>query len=135
MACQGALRYETMKLGEDLLENRGVSRALCCAQSLVMTDSLEPHSLWPARLPCPWAFSRQEYWSGLPCPSPGELPNPGKEPGSPALQANSLSAELQGEKIYIFAIIQSKVKSRLLFENSGCVCMLRVGQGSTGREI
>ena len=30
-------------------------------------------------------FSRQEYWSGLPFPSPGDLPNPGTEPGSPAL--------------------------------------------------
>ena len=30
-------------------------------------------------------FSRQEYWSGLPFPSPGDLPNPGIEPGSPAL--------------------------------------------------
>ena len=35
-------------------------------------------------------FSRQEYWSGLPLPSPGDLPDPGIEPGSPALQADSL---------------------------------------------
>ena len=35
-------------------------------------------------------FSRQEYWSGLLLPSPGDLPNPGIEPGSPALQAGSL---------------------------------------------
>ena len=41
-------------------------------------------------------FSRQEYWSGLPFSSPGDLPDPGNEPGSPALQANSLLAELQG---------------------------------------
>ena len=33
-------------------------------------------------------FSRQEYWSGLPCPPPGDLPNPGIEPGSPASQAD-----------------------------------------------
>ena len=39
-------------------------------------------------------FSRQEYWSGLPFPSPGDLPNPGIEPGSPALQADALTAEL-----------------------------------------
>ena len=39
-------------------------------------------------------FSRQEYWSGLPFPSPGDLPNPGIEPGSPALQADSLPTEL-----------------------------------------
>ena len=41
-------------------------------------------------------FSRQEYWSGLPFPSPGDLPNPGIDPRSPALQADSLPAELQG---------------------------------------
>ena len=35
-------------------------------------------------------FSREEYWSGLPCPSPGYFPNPGIEPESPALQADSL---------------------------------------------
>ena len=35
-------------------------------------------------------FSRQEYWSGMPFPSPGDLPDPGIEPGSPALQADAL---------------------------------------------
>jgi len=34
---------------------------------------------------CPWGFSRQEYGSGLPCPPPGDLPNPGVEPGSHAI--------------------------------------------------
>ena len=38
-------------------------------------------------------FSKQEYWSGLPCPSPGDLPDPGIEPRSPALQADSLLTE------------------------------------------
>ena len=42
-------------------------------------------------------FSRQEYWSGLPFPSPGDLPDPGIEPGSPALQADSLLSELPGK--------------------------------------
>ena len=42
-------------------------------------------------------FSRKEYWSGLPFPSPGDLPDPGIEPGSPALQADSLPSELQGK--------------------------------------
>ena len=37
-------------------------------------------------------FSRQEYWSGLSFPSPGDLPNPGIEPGSPALQADALTS-------------------------------------------
>ena len=38
-------------------------------------------------------FSRQEYWSGLPFPSPGGLPNPGIEPWSPALDADALTSE------------------------------------------
>ena len=38
-------------------------------------------------------FSRQEYWSGQPFPSPGGLPDPGIEPGSPAVQADSLPSE------------------------------------------
>ena len=42
-------------------------------------------------------FSRQEYWSGLPFPSPGDFPNPGTEPRSPALQADSLMTDLQGK--------------------------------------
>ena len=42
-------------------------------------------------------FSRQEHWSGLPCPSPRDLPNPGTEPRSPALQADSLPPEPPGK--------------------------------------
>ena len=42
-------------------------------------------------------FSRQEYWSGLPFPSPGDLPDPGIEPGSPALQADALPSEPPGK--------------------------------------
>ena len=46
-------------------------------------------------------FSRQEYWSRLLFPFPGDLPNPGIEPGCPALQADSLPTELQGKPDYI----------------------------------
>ena len=42
-------------------------------------------------------FSRQEYWSGLPFPSPGNLPDPGIEPWSPALEADALTSEPPGE--------------------------------------
>ena len=42
-------------------------------------------------------FSRQEYWNGLPFPSPGDLPNPGIKPGSPALQADALPSEPSGK--------------------------------------
>ena len=44
--------------------------------------------------PLSMGFSRQEYWSGLPFPSPGDLPNPGIEPRSPALEADALTSEL-----------------------------------------
>ena len=42
-------------------------------------------------------FFRQEYWSGLPFPSPGDLPHPGIEPGSPALQADALPSKPPGK--------------------------------------
>ena len=47
-------------------------------------------------------FSRQEYWSGLPFPSPGDLPNPGIEPRSPALQAEALPSEPPGKPQWSF---------------------------------
>ena len=43
-------------------------------------------------------FSRHEYWSVQPFPSPGDLPDPGIEPGSPALQADSLPSKLPGNR-------------------------------------
>ena len=49
--------------------------------------------------PLSMGSSRQEHWSGLPCLSPGALPDPGIEPGSPALQADSLLSEPPG-KLY-----------------------------------
>ena len=60
-------------------------------------------------------FSRQEYWSGLPFPSPGELPNPGIKPGSPALQADALTSETPGKPpyymiIYFWFVICSHLK-------------------------
>ena len=65
-------------------------------QSSVVSESSWPHGLWPPRLLCPWRFPRQEYWSGLPVPSPGDLPDPGIEAGSPALQADALPLSRQG---------------------------------------
>ena len=62
----------------------------------VVSDSLRPRGLQPTRLLCPWGFARQEYWSGLPCLPPGDPPNPGIEPRSSALQADSSPAESQG---------------------------------------
>ena len=108
-----------------------------CSSSV---DSLRPHGLQSTRFLCPWRFSSKEYWSGLPCPppgessqprdwtqvssitggfltnwatreaqeywsgwpipSPGDLPDsPGIKPGSPALQVDSLPAELPGKPL------------------------------------
>ena len=49
--------------------------------------------------PC-MGCSRHDYWSGLPSPSPGDLPDPGIKPGSPALQADALPSEPPGKPIY-----------------------------------
>ena len=49
------------------------------------------------QVPLSMGFSRQEYWSGLPFPSPGDLPDPGIGPTSPALQADSLPPESPGK--------------------------------------
>ena len=63
----------------------------------VVSDSLRPYGLRPTRLLCLWGFSRQEYWSGLPCSPPGDLPNPRIKPKSPVLQAGSLPSEPPGK--------------------------------------
>ena len=79
------------------MEDYRLNVIILSVSRLAVSDSLWPHGLWPARFLCPWGFSRQEYWSGLPCPPPGDLPNPGTEPRFPALQADSLSSEPPGK--------------------------------------
>ena len=56
-------------------------------------------TLWTVAYKAPQSmeFSRQEYWSGLPFPSPGDLPNPGIKPRSSALQAAALPSEPPGK--------------------------------------
>ena len=70
----------------------------CLVCSVVCVKSLSRVRLFAI----PWTplsmeFSRQEYWSGLPFPSLGDLPNPGVEPRIPALQADALSSEAPGK--------------------------------------
>ena len=61
----------------------------------VVSDSVTPRTV-ACEASLSMEFSRQEYWSGLPFPSPGDLPDAGTEPGSPALQIGSLPSEPPG---------------------------------------
>ena len=93
---------------------------LCCAvlSCSVVSNSLWFHGLQPARLLWPLEFSRQEYQSGVSCSAAGDLPNPGIQLGSPALQVDCLPAELPGKSLrdltwhyfnsYILKILVSK---------------------------
>ena len=79
------------------------------ASHVLMAQSLSNVQLFATprtvahQAPLSVGFSRQEYWSGLPVPSPEDLPDPGIEPRSPVLQADSLPSEIQGRsKIYSY---------------------------------
>ena len=75
---------------------------------LVATSCLTFATPWTVacQAPLSMGFSRQEHWSGLPFPSLRDLPDPGIEPRSPALQADSLPTKLQGKPIGIYRIGQ-----------------------------
>ena len=88
-----------------------------CVRSVTLTMS---DSLWPLwtiarQAPLSMGFSRQEYWSGLPFSSPGDLPNPATEPDSPSLQADSLPFEppIQEPAVTIFKIDKRNWSFRL----------------------
>ena len=69
--------------------------------------------------PLSMGFSRQECWSGLPIPSPGDLPHPGIKPGSPELQADSVPSEPLGKPICCVCVcvcMYNKAVRGILFE-------------------
>ena len=71
-------------------------------------------------------FSRQEYWSGLPFPSPGDLSDPGIVPGSPTFQADALTSEPPGKPDYItFQNQSSLVKGYLTLQEVSQVAQPR----------
>ena len=96
-------------LEPDILECKVGLRKHHCVQKLVevMEFQLSEVAQSCPTLATPWTvayqappsmrFSRQEYWSGLPFPSPGDLPNPGTKPESPAFQADALTSEPPGK--------------------------------------
>ena len=62
-----------------------------------------PWTIYPTTFLCPWGFFRQEYWSRLPCPPPGDIPDPGTEPTSlmsPALAGGFFTAIAPLGKLY-----------------------------------
>ena len=92
-------RWDSMQAGVNIssvyeLRDQSQSLRMYCAQSCSFATA------WTAarQAPLSMGFSRQEYWSGLPCPPPGDLPNPGIEPRSPTLQADSSLSEPPGKR-------------------------------------
>ena len=79
-----------------------------CAQSLSRVRFFA--ILWTVARQAPLSrgFSREEYWSELPCPPPGALPSPGIEPGSPALQVESSHLKHQGSPLTRIGIVKSE---------------------------
>ena len=75
-----------------------------CVSCLVMYNSATPWTV-ACQACLSMEFSKQEYWSGLLFPSQGDIPYPGIQPGSPALQADSLPFGLQGSPIHVLVII------------------------------
>ena len=96
---------------------------------------------WTVAYQAPWTmgFTRQEYWSGLPWPSPGDLPDPGIEPGSSALQPDTLPSEPPGkpwETYRLLFIYNRTLKIRL--QQSGfswvlCILLILHPPGSLYR--
>ena len=80
--------------------------ALSCLDVQVKVTSVSrPVDSVAHQAPLSMGFSRQEHWSGSPWPPPGDLPNPGMEPGSPALQTDSLPSDPPGQPMMCKALI------------------------------
>ena len=100
----------------NLYIKKGGFYCTCMHAQSVTFDSATPWTV-AHQAPLSMGFSRQEYWSGLPFPSPGDLPDPGIEPRSPALQADALPSEppvIPSNKHWV---------SRCLEQSSGEMCV------------
>ena len=81
----------------EIVEDRGDWHAAVCMKSLQLCRLLLTPQTVARQAPLSMGFSRQEHWSGLPFPSPGDLSDTGSGPRSPALQADSLPSEPPGK--------------------------------------
>ena len=100
-----------------ILKNNMLLRLFSCVQLFV--------TLWTVahQVPLTMGFSRQEYWSRLPFPSPGDLPDPGIKSGFPALQADSLSSQPPGKSPTLSLLIL-KLVSIHTHKSTGLKCLL-----------
>ena len=96
-------KRETLKADGFLLVYRDANALL----KVLVAQSCLTHGLEPPHQAS--EFSRPEYWSGLPIPSPGDLPNPGVEPRSPTLQMDSLLSEPPGKPYLYFNMFSHTV--------------------------
>ena len=87
--------YHTLKIFNDIIKSSPESGHKVCMKVKMKSLSHVPLFATPQtvayKVPPPLEFSRQKYWSELPFPSPGDLPNQGIEPGSPALQTGDFT--------------------------------------------
>ena len=104
MNVKEAIPHFNLKLDPEGMETAAATvenSMYVCVGRLVVSDCATTVDCSP-QAPLSMGFSRQEDWSGLPFPSPGDLP------GSPALQANSLSTELRGKPKINCSVIETK---------------------------
>ena len=94
--------------------------AYCMLSCSVVSDSLQPHGLKPARLLCPWDVLSQEYKSESPFPSPGDLPDPGTElktPASPALAGGFFTTVPPGTPLYTHTHTHTHICNEMLLSH------------------
>ena len=96
-----------------------------------MSDSFAAPLDYSRQSPLSMGFPRQEYWSGLPFPSPGDLPDPGIEPGSPALKADALPSEPPGKSSKVMLkILQARLQQSVNQELPDVQAGFRRGRGT-----
>ena len=91
-----------LSYNSSVLDNTpSLSILFCCSvpSHSVVSNSLQPHRLQPTKFLCSWGFSKQEYWSGLPCPPQGIFPAQGLNPGLPHCRQSLYNLSHQGSKI------------------------------------
>ena len=109
----------------------------CMLSHLVMFNFLQPHELQPCQAPQSMEFSRQEYWSGLPFPPPGNHHNPGIQlvsPVSPALEGGFFTTAPPGKPwgAWYYVYFADKEAEKRKRENRACFQSLREQQTGQG---